>query len=105
MILPVVILIVSLATVFTALALIKGGIIQTVLAIVTWLAACASSIVIEVPYQIYHEAENTVVTGTQKFASAESMLAWLFFGFAIIMVLYLWVQVTEAGAREIGRLK
>ena len=105
MILPIVILIASLGTVFTVLALARGGIIQTMLAIITWLAASASSFVIEVPYQVYHQAENTIVMGVQKFASAESYLAWLFFGFAIIMVLYLWVQVTEAGAKEIGRFK
>lgn len=103
MILPAIFLVVSLAMVFTILALVHKGLIEIVLSVVTWLVAAASSAVMGIPYLLYNPADNTVIEKIQQVAGGESYLAWLFLGFAIIMTIYLAMEVTGIGTEAISR--
>lgn len=103
MIIPAIYLVVSLATIFTVLALVHKEVIEIVLSIVTWLVAAISSAVVGIPYLIYNPADNTVFENIQQVTGGESYLAWLFLGFAIIMTVYLAMEVTEKGTKEARR--
>lgn len=88
MILPVIALVVGLACFFTALSFWREGVLNSILACMMWLAAGAGSFGISIPYQIYSQAENAVVTGVQTFAGAESMTAWLFILLGFVMMFH-----------------
>lgn len=97
MILPVVALMVGLACFFTAVAYWRRGILDYLIAGIIWFALAAGSIVIQVPYQVYSSADNAVVTGVQSFASAEAMLAWVFFLLGIVMIFQFFYLIFGVG--------
>ena len=96
-----VIIIVGLSGVFTLYSIVSKEIFPTMVSIVMWFTSMASVLVLEVPYQFYNATENVVITGTQEMTGSTAALAWLFFGFAILMIIFGFKITFDAGKKAV----
>lgn len=108
MIIPVIALLIGLATVFTVLAFVHRdymrALFSTLIATVIWFALAGGSAQVGIPYALENTADNSVMTGTYQVEGPESWLAWIFLYIGLMMIVYLFVIVTE-GILKANRVK
>lgn len=102
-----IILIVSVATVLTTVAIVSKEYYKKIAAtggaLIMWLAAAAGSPTMSYPYT--RVVDNSIVSGVHHVSGPVSWLSWAWLGMAILVGLYLWYSVTSEGekrARGIG---
>ena len=107
MILPLLVLLVALATVFTMATFLvqdlPARVLCLMLSVIMWLSAAPASVVIQIPYQVENAADNvtgSAVTGVHELAGIEPGISWLFLGIGVLVLVYGWYVLTREG---IGR--
>jgi len=103
-----IILIVAVAIPLTLLTFVTEDYFRKVttcgISIVLWLAAAAGSPQMSIPYTKIFEnaADNSyqIIKGVHQISGAVSWLAWVWFGMAIMMVIYLFATVGFQGEKE-----
>jgi len=95
-------LIITVATVMTALAFVLKEYYRKIVtcgtALFLWLAAAAGSPTISYPYT--RVVENSLKHGVHHVTGPVSWLSYAWLGMAIIVALYLWYSVTAEAQRQ-----
>lgn len=98
------ILLVSLAMIFTMLSFfvveLPSKTICIMLSIIMWMSAALGSVVVQVPYQIENSTSGEVIEGVQSLSGTEPGLSWLFLGIGVLMIAYGWYAVSREGSHK-----